>query len=158
MSFSTKIRSPEAAAAWRESIAGPLVFTNGVFDLLHRGHAECLEQARALGAALVVGVNNDASARGLGKGAGRPVVAGADRAALVAALESVDCVVLFEEPTPVDLIARLRPEILVKGGDYARETMVGADLVESWGGRAVILPLTAGYSTTSLVERLRATS
>lgn len=158
MTFSAKIRSLEAATAWRKSIAGPLVFTNGVFDLLHRGHADCLEQARALGAALAVGVNSDVSARGLGKGPGRPVVAGADRAALVAALESVDCVVLFDEPTPVQLIARLRPEILVKGGDYARETMAGADLVESWGGRAVILPLTAGYSTTSLVERLRATS
>jgi rfaE bifunctional protein nucleotidyltransferase chain/domain len=158
MSFSTKIRSPEAAAAWRQSLSGPLVFTNGVFEVLHRGHAEYLEQARALGAALVVGVNSDASARRLGKGAGRPAVTGADRAALVAALESVNCVVLFDEATPVVLIERLRPEILVKGGDYSRETMAGADLVESWGGRAVILPLTAGYSTTSLVERLRATS
>lgn len=158
VSHLTKIRTAEDAAAWRSTVAGPLVFTNGVFDLLHPGHVAYLEAARALGGALVVGVNSDRSARALGKGAERPVVPEADRAAVVAGLASVDCVVTFDEPTPLGLIERLRPEVLVKGGDYTRETMVGATEVESWGGRAVILPLTAGYSTTSLVERLRATS
>ncbi|MFN2316676.1 MAG: adenylyltransferase/cytidyltransferase family protein [Gemmatimonadales bacterium] len=153
-----KIRTADDVAAWRSTVAGPLVFTNGVFDLLHPGHVAYLEAARALGAALVVGVNTDRSARALGKGPGRPLVSERARAAVVAGLASVDCVVTFDEPTPLRLIALLRPDVLVKGGDYTHETMVGAAEVESWGGRAVILPLTAGYSTTSLVERLRATS
>lgn len=158
MSHRDKIRTRVAAAAWRGGLRGPLVFTNGVFDLLHPGHVEYLEAARALGGALVVGVNSDRSARGLGKAPGRPVVAAADRMAVVAGLASVDCVVEFDEPTPLELVRLLRPDILVKGGDYTRETMVGAGEVESWGGRAVILPLRAGYSTTSLLERLRGTS
>lgn len=158
MSHLAKIRTADDAAAWRSTIAGPLVFTNGVFDLLHPGHVAYLEAARVLGAALVVGINTDRSARGLGKGLGRPLVPEVDRAAVVAGLASVDCVVTFDEPTPLALIERLRPDVLVKGGDYTRETMVGAAEVESWGGRAVILPLSAGYSTTTLVERLRATS
>lgn len=158
MGHLTKIRTAEDAAAWRSTVAGPLVFTNGVFDLLHPGHVAYLEAARALGASLVVGVNTDRSARELGKGPGRPLVPERDRAAVVAGLASVDCVVTFNEPTPLQLIELLRPDVLAKGGDYTRETMVGAAEVESWGGRAVILPLTAGYSTTSLVERLRATS
>ncbi|HUG26983.1 MAG TPA: D-glycero-beta-D-manno-heptose 1-phosphate adenylyltransferase [Gemmatimonadales bacterium] len=158
MSHQTKIRTAEDATAWRSTIAGPLVFTNGVFDLLHPGHVAYLESARLLGGALVVGVNTDRSVRSLAKGADRPLVAEADRAAVVAGLASVDCVVTFDEPTPLTLIERLRPDVLVKGGDYTRETMVGAAEVESWGGRAVILPLSAGYSTTTLVERLRATS
>lgn len=158
MNHLARIRTAADAAAWRSTVAGPLVFTNGVFDLLHPGHVAYLEAARLLGTALVVGVNTDRSARGLGKGPGRPLVAEADRAAVVAGLASVDCVVCFDEPTPLALIERLRPDVLVKGGDYTRETMVGAAEVESWGGRTVILPLSAGYSTTTLVERLRATS
>lgn len=157
MSHLARIRTAEDAAAWRSTVAGPLVFTNGVFDLLHPGHVAYLEAARALGAALAVGINTDHSARALHKGPGRPLVPASDRAAVVAGLASVDCVILFDEPTPLALITRLRPEILVKGGDYTRATMVGATEVESWGGRAVILPLLTGYSTTSLVERLRAT-
>ncbi len=158
MSHRAKIRTADDAAAWRSTIAGPLVFTNGVFDLLHPGHVAYLEEARELGGALVVGVNTDQSVRSLAKGADRPLVSEADRAAVVAGLASVDCVVVFDEPTPLALIERLRPELLVKGGDYTRATMVGAAEVESWGGRAIILPLSAGYSTTTLVERLRATS
>jgi D-glycero-beta-D-manno-heptose 1-phosphate adenylyltransferase len=158
VSHLAKIRTADDAAAWRSTVAGPLVFTNGVFDLLHPGHVAYLEAARALGAALVVGVNTDHSTRGLGKSLGRPLVTESDRAAVVAGLASVDCVVTFDELTPLALIERLRPDVLVKGGDYTRETMVGAAEVESWGGRAVILPLSAGYSTTTLVERLRATS
>jgi rfaE bifunctional protein nucleotidyltransferase chain/domain len=158
VSHLAKIRTAEDAAAWRSTLAGPLVFTNGVFDLLHPGHVAYLEAARALGTALVVGVNTDRSARGLRKGPGRPLVSEADRAAVVAGLASVDCVVTFDEPTPLALIERLRPDVLVKGGDYTRDTTVGAAEVESWGGLAVILPLSAGYSTTTLVERLRATS
>jgi D-beta-D-heptose 7-phosphate kinase/D-beta-D-heptose 1-phosphate adenosyltransferase len=132
-----------------------VVFTNGVFDLLHAGHIALLEGARAEGAALVVGVNADASARRLGKGEGRPVVPAAARARLVAALAAVDCVVVFEEDTPLELIRALRPDILVKGADYARAAIVGADDVESWGGRVVRVPLVAGQSTTELVRRLR---
>ncbi len=132
-----------------------MVFTNGVFDLLHTGHVTLLEAARAQGAALVVGVNADASARGLGKGAGRPVVPAADRARLVAALGAVECVVVFDEDTPLALIRALRPDVLVKGADYAPTEIVGAADVESWGGRVVRVPLVAGRSTTELVRRLR---
>lgn len=155
MNTATKIRSPEDAARWRARQAGPVVFTNGIFDLLHAGHVHLLEAARAEGAALVVGVNTDASVRRLGKGADRPVVAEAERARLVAALACVDCVVLFDEDTPLALIRRLRPDVLVKGADYAREAIVGADEVEGWGGRVVRVPLVPGVSTTGLLRRLR---
>lgn len=155
MNTATKIRSPEDAARWRARQAGPVVFTNGIFDLLHAGHVHLLEAARAEGAALVVGVNTDASVRRLGKGADRPVVAEAERARLVAALACVDCVVLFDEDTPLALIRRLRPDVLVKGADYAREAIVGADDVEGWGGRVVRVPLVPGVSTTGLLRRLR---
>jgi rfaE bifunctional protein nucleotidyltransferase chain/domain len=131
------------------------VFTNGVFDLLHIGHVTLLEAARAAGAALVVGVNSDASVQRLAKGAGRPLVPGAERARLVAALACVDCVVVFDEDTPLALINRLRPDVLVKGADYARDQIVGADAVESWGGRVVRVALVPGHSTSDLVERLR---
>jgi D-glycero-beta-D-manno-heptose 1-phosphate adenylyltransferase len=154
----SRIRSVAEAVRWREMLLAPMVFTNGVFDLLHRGHVEYLEAARAEGSHLVVGVNDDASARGLGKGAGRPLVAAADRARIVAALAAVDCVVLFAEPSPLRLIEALRPDVLVKGGDYTRDTVVGADLVESRGGRVVIVPLVPSQSTTHLVERIRASS
>jgi D-beta-D-heptose 7-phosphate kinase/D-beta-D-heptose 1-phosphate adenosyltransferase len=131
------------------------VFTNGVFDLLHTGHVALLEAARAEGVALVVGVNTDASVRRLGKGSERPLVPEGERARLLAALAAVDCVVLFDEDTPLALIDHLRPDVLVKGADYAREAIVGAAEVEGWGGRVVRVPLVAGKSTTDLVRKLR---
>ncbi len=155
-SSARKLRTLEAAVEWRQRQAGPVVFTNGVFELLHRGHVEYLEAARAEGAALVVGVNSDASARALGKGPGRPLVGEADRARVLAGLAAVDCVVIFAEPTPTALLEALRPDLLVKGGDYTRETIVGADLVERWGGRVLALPFLDRHSTSSLLERLRA--
>ena len=134
----------------------PLVFTNGVFDLLHAGHVACLEQARALGASLVVGLNSDASARALGKGPGRPLVPWDDRARMLRALRCVSCVLPFEEPSPLRLLAQLRPDIYAKGGDYDMDTLPEAALVRSWGGRALALPLLPGRSTTALVGRIRA--
>ena len=133
-----------------------MVFTNGVFDLLHGGHVALLEAARAAGDALVVGVNSDASVRRLGKGPDRPLVPAGERARLLAALAAVDCVVLFEDDTPLALIERLRPDVLVKGADYAAEAIVGAAEVEGWGGRVVRVPLVEGKSTTDLVRKLRA--
>jgi rfaE bifunctional protein nucleotidyltransferase chain/domain len=143
--------------AWRRSQSGPVVFTNGVFELIHPGHVEYLEAARAEGAALIVAINSDATARGLGKGPGRPWVTEQDRARVLAGLAAVDCVVVFDEPTPDRVLEALRPDLLVKGGDYTRDTIVGADLVESWGGRVMALPFHADHSTSSLLERLRAT-
>ena len=131
------------------------MFTNGVFDLLHVGHVRLLEAARAEGAALVVGVNSDASVRRLGKGGDRPIVPGTDRARVLAALGCVDCVVLFDPDTPRALINALRPDVLVKGADYARDDIVGAAEVEAWGGRVVRVPLVPGYSTSDLLARLR---
>jgi len=131
------------------------VFTNGVFDLLHVGHVRLLEAARAEGAALVVGVNSDASVRRLGKGGDRPMVPATDRARVLAALGCVDCVVLFDADTPRALITALRPDVLVKGADYARDDIVGAAEVEAWGGRVVRVPLVPGYSTSDLLARLR---
>ena len=144
--------------AWRRQRGGPVVFTNGVFDLLPPGHVEILEAARGLGDALVVGVNSDASAGRLGKGPGRPVQAAEARARVVAALAAVDRVVLFDEDTPLSLIESLAPDVLVKGGDYTRESIVGADFVESRGGAVYAIPLLPGQSTTAIVERLRVTS
>lgn len=132
-----------------------MVFTNGVFDLLHVGHVSLLEAARAQGATLVVGLNSDASVRALGKGADRPLMPVAERARVLAALACVDCVVVFEEPTPLELIRALRPDVLVKGADYERSQIVGAPDVEGWGGRVVRIPLVAGQSTTALARRLR---
>ena len=150
----SKVMGWTEAARWRAGVAGPLVFTNGVFDLLHPGHVDVLVAARALGAALLVGVNADASVRRL-KGPDRPVRGEADRAYVLAALEAVDAVVLFDEDTPRELIRAVRPDVLVKGGDYTPATVVGRDDVEGWGGRVVIVPLTPGHSTTSIIERLR---
>jgi len=150
-----KIRTPDDAVRWRQREPGPVVFTNGVFDLLHAGHVSLLEAARAEGGALVVGINSDASARRLAKGAGRPVVPGPERARLLAALACVDCVVRFDEDTPLALITALRPDVLVKGADYAPEAIVGADEVVSWGGRVVRVALVPGHSTTQLLQRLR---
>lgn len=131
-----------------------LVFTNGCFDLLHRGHVEYLFEARSLGDALVVGVNSDASVRRL-KGAERPFVAAADRALLVAALACVDAVTIFDEDTPRELIAELLPDVLVKGADYALDQVVGRAEVEAAGGSVVLVPLRQGYSSTDLVRRIR---
>lgn len=153
-----KIRSREAAAAWRAGQQGIVVFTNGVFDLVHPGHVALLEAARAAGDALVVGINTDASARRLAKGPGRPVVPELARARVVAAFEAVDCVVLFDGDTPIDLIRLLEPDVLVKGGDYTRATTVGADFVEARGGRVHHVDLEPGFSTTAIVERLRGPS
>jgi rfaE bifunctional protein nucleotidyltransferase chain/domain len=153
-----KVRDRAGAVAWRRSAPAPLVFTNGVFDLLHPGHVELLEAARREGAALVVGVNGDASARRLAKGPGRPVAGQEARARVLAGLAAVDCVVLFDEDTPLELIRALGPDVLVKGADYARERIVGADWIEERGGRVVRVPLAPGYSTSALVERLRASS
>jgi D-beta-D-heptose 7-phosphate kinase/D-beta-D-heptose 1-phosphate adenosyltransferase len=132
-----------------------VVFTNGVFDLLHPGHIDVLTAARGLGDALVVGVNTDASVRRL-KGPTRPVRAERDRVHVLAALEAVDAVVLFDEDTPLELIRALMPDVLVKGGDYAVDSVVGAPDVLARGGTVVIVPLTPGHSTTSTVERMRA--
>ncbi len=153
-----KIRTPDEAAAWRASAPGPVVFTNGVFDIVHPGHVAVLEAARAEGASLIVGLNSDRSARELGKGGDRPIMPEDARARVVAAFAAVDCVVLFDEPTPAALIARLAPDVLVKGGDYRPETVVGADTVTARGGRVVIVPLVPDQSTTRIVERLRASS
>ncbi|HJR51766.1 MAG TPA: D-glycero-beta-D-manno-heptose 1-phosphate adenylyltransferase [Gemmatimonadales bacterium] len=158
MSTASKVRSAAEAVRWRRSVSGPVVFTNGVFDLLHPGHVELLESARAEGAALVVGVNSDASVRRLGKGADRPLAAEDARTRVLAGLAAVDCVVLFDQDTPLSLIEALAPDVLVKGADYARDAIVGADWVEARGGRVVRVPLVPGYSTTALVERLRAPS
>ena len=153
-----KVRRLVEAVAWRAGQSGRVVFTNGVFDLLHPGHVELLEAARREGDALVVGVNTDASVGRLGKGAGRPVSPQEARARVLAGLAAVDCVVLFEEDTPLDLIRALAPDVLVKGADYTRERIVGADWVEARGGRVVRIPVVPGFSTTALVERLRAPS
>jgi D-beta-D-heptose 7-phosphate kinase/D-beta-D-heptose 1-phosphate adenosyltransferase len=142
------------AVRWRDAQAGPVVFTNGVFDLIHPGHVDVLNVARSHGDALIVGVNSDASVRRL-KGESRPVRTEHDRAYVLAALEAVDAVVIFAEDTPLDLVRALHPDVLVKGGDYTPETVVGREEVESHGGRVVIVPLTAGQSTTSIIERLR---
>ena len=153
-----KVRSLAEARAWRQGQAGAVVFTNGVFDLLHPGHVELLEAARSEGGALIVGVNSDASARRLGKGPERPVASEAARARVLAGLAAVDCVVLFDEDTPLALIEALRPDVLAKGADYAREAIVGAELVESLGGRVVRIPLVPDQSSTRLVERVRGSS
>lgn len=134
-----------------------LVFTNGCFDLLHPGHVTYLAQARALGDALVVGVNTDASVRRLDKAPDRPLVAEDARALVLAALESVDAVCLFDEDTPSALIEALLPDVLVKGGDYALHQVVGRDAVEGAGGRVELIPFVEGYSTTALLKRIRET-
>ena len=134
----------------------PMVFTNGVFDILHRGHATYLAQARAMGASLVLGLNSDASARKLGKGPDRPLNAEADRACLLAALGRVSLVVLFDEQTPCELLTEIRPDLYVKGGDYDIETLEETQLVRSWGGDARAISFVDGYSTTALVKRIRA--
>lgn len=132
-----------------------LVFTNGVFDVLHRGHVEYLFAARALGDTLIVALNSDASARRLGKGADRPVNNERDRALVIAGLACVDYVTFFEEDTPQAIVADLLPDILVKGGDYTPDTIVGRREVEAAGGRVVVIPFVPGHSTTELLKRIR---
>ena len=155
--FEAKFLSAQQAV---ERIAGgqwpkPLVFTNGVFDILHRGHVTYLDEAAQLGATLVVGVNSDASAKRLGKGPDRPLNTADDRAALLAALECVTAVVVFEEDTPLEIIGQLRPDIIVKGGDYEMQVLPETKLVESWGGKAVAIPFEFARSTTNLVKKIR---
>jgi len=156
--FERKICAPDELRARVAGLLRPLVFTNGVFDLLHRGHVTYLAQARALGASLLVAANSDASARGLGKGAGRPLNALEDRLAVLAALEAVTLVTWFAEETPLELIIAVKPDVLVKGGDWKPEAIVGAKEVKSWGGAVHSIPLVGGRSTTSLIERIRGKS
>ena len=140
---------------WLAALPRPLVFTNGVFDLLHRGHVTYLARARALGAALLVALNSDASARRLGKGAERPLNALEDRMAVLAALASVDAVTWFDEDTPEALIAACRPDVLAKGGDWPVERIAGAQTVIARGGRVVSIPFEHERSTTAIVARIR---
>ena len=149
-----KIMTRDAVAQWRTGIDGAVVFTNGVFDLLHPGHIDVLDGARREGAVLVVGLNSDASVRRL-KGPTRPVRNENERAQVVAALEAVDAVVIFEEDTPLELVRALQPDVIVKGGDYSSDTIVGADVVRARGGRVVVVPLQVGQSTTSIIEKMR---
>lgn len=149
----TPAQALAALPALRER--GPVVFTNGVFDVLHRGHATYLAQARSLGGGLVVALNTDASARRLGKGDDRPLNREADRAALIAALASVDLVTWFDEDTPLQLIEVLQPDILVKGGDYDMATLPETHAMARWGGKALAIPFVSGYSTTALVQKIR---
>ena len=153
--FLDKLCSRAELPARLAALARPMVFTNGVFDILHRGHVSYLSQARALGASLVIGLNSDASARRLGKGPDRPLNAEADRACVLAALESVSLVTLFDEQTPVELLKLVRPDLYVKGGDYDIETLAETAAVRSWGGDARSIPFVDGYSTTALVKRIR---
>lgn len=153
-----KLVTVPEALEWRRGMTGKVVFTNGVFDLIHPGHVEYLEAARALGAGLIVAVNSDLSARQLGKGDDRPLVSAGDRVRVIAALAAVDRVVVFGDPTPAALIEELAPDILVKGGDYRREDIAGADSVEARGGEVVIMPLVPNHSTTVMVEKIRGAS
>jgi D-glycero-beta-D-manno-heptose 1-phosphate adenylyltransferase len=153
--FEAKICDPAAFAKRSAALARPLVFTNGVFDLLHRGHVTYLAQARSLGASLVVALNSDASVRRLGKGDDRPINALADRLAVMAALESVSLVTWFDEDTPFERIVECRPDHLVKGGDWTPERIVGAQEVQGWGGRVHSIPFRHERSTTELLSRIR---
>ena len=158
MSFLDKIASRQDAAARVKALPQPVVFTNGVFDVLHAGHVTYLAQARelaGLGGSLVVALNTDASAKRLGKGPDRPLNTDTDRATLIAALESVSLVTWFDEDTPLEIINELRPDVIVKGGDYDMAKLKEAQLVESYGGKAVALPFVEGYSTTALVAKIR---
>jgi rfaE bifunctional protein nucleotidyltransferase chain/domain len=144
------------AAAQAAALPSPRVFTNGVFDLIHRGHCALLDAARSIGGSLIVGLNSDASTRRLDKGPERPINTESDRAFVLACLQAVDMVVIFEEDTPCALLERLRPEIYVKGGDYDMATLAEARLMERWGGLALALPFMEGHSTTYIVQRLDA--
>ena len=153
--FLEKITARQDAQARIAELARPLVFTNGVFDVLHCGHATYLAQAKALGASLIVALNTDASAKRLGKGPERPLNRQEDRAVLIAALESVDLVTWFDEDTPLELIAELKPDLLVKGGDYNMDTLAETAVVKAYGGQALAIAFVEGYSTTALVKKIR---
>ena len=154
-SFENKICPPGQLGKRVSALPRPLVFTNGVFDILHRGHVTCLAQARALGASLLVGANSDASAKALGKGDDRPVNALEDRLAVLAALEAVTLVTWFERDTPLELILAVKPDVLVKGGDWRPEAIVGAKEVKSWGGAVHSIPFQHVRSTSGLFARIR---
>ena len=154
--FLSKIVPRSQAPACMARLPGPVVFTNGVFDVLHRGHVTYLAQARAQGASLVVALNTDASARRLGKGPDRPLNNEQDRAVVIAALEPVSLVTWFDEDTPVELLRELRPALYVKGGDYDMRQLAETALVEGYGGRALAIPFVDGYSTSNLVRKIRA--
>ena len=156
MDFEQKICQRVELKQRISSLQRPLVFTNGCFDVLHRGHVTYLAQARALGAALVVGVNSDASVKRLGKGDDRPLNSLADRMAVLAALQAVDMVVEFDEDTPLSLILTCRPNVLVKGGDWKPENIVGAQEVQGWGGTVHSIPFLHQRSTTALLNKIRA--
>jgi len=147
--------SQEQLKSKLQAIEKPIVFTNGVFDILHRGHVTYLAQAKSLGKSLIVGVNADASVKMLGKGDDRPINQESDRMALLAALESVDLVVCFQEQTPVDLMRLIRPDIYVKGGDYQIETLAETALVKTWGGYALAIPFLFSRSTTKMLQKIR---
>lgn len=153
--FEAKICAPDALAAPLAGLPRPLVFTNGCFDILHRGHVTCLARARALGASLVVALNTDASVRRLGKGADRPINTLADRMAVMAALDSVSLVTWFDADTPLETILHCRPDVLVKGGDWAVDQIVGAREVQRWGGRVAAIPFEHARSTTGLLAKIR---
>ena len=153
--FLNKIVNRNDASARIAALPRPVVFTNGVFDVLHCGHATYLAQARQLGASLVVALNTDASARRLGKGPDRPLNPQDDRAVLMAALESSSLVTWFDEDTPLELITELRPDVLVKGGDYDMDTLAETAVVKAYGGLALAIPFVEGYSTTALVKKIR---
>ena len=155
VSFEAKICDPAEFARRARALARPLVFTNGVFDILHRGHVTYLAEARTLGQSLAVALNSDASARRLGKGDGRPVNPLADRVAVIAALESVALVTWFEEDTPLERIVACRPDHLVKGGDWATDKIVGAKEVTGWGGRVHSIPFRHDLSTSQILARIR---
>jgi rfaE bifunctional protein nucleotidyltransferase chain/domain len=155
--FERHIVAPGDCPARAAQLPRPLVFTNGVFDILHRGHVTYLAQARALGASLIVALNSDASVKRLGKGDDRPLNTLADRAAVIAALGGVDLVTWFEADTPLDLILALRPEVLVKGGDWKPEAIVGAREVQGWGGRVYSIAFAHQRSTTALLDKVRRT-
>ncbi len=155
ISLAQKLCSQDQLLERIRALPRPLVFTNGVFDVLHRGHVMYLEQARAFGGSLVVALNTDASARRLGKGPDRPLNGEVDRAMVIAALESVSLVTWFAEDTPVEMIAMLKPNLLVKGGDYDMRTLAETGVVEAYGGRALAIPFVSGYSTTALVNKIK---
>ncbi len=153
--FLQKIQPRNDLGLALKALPRPWVFTNGVFDVLHRGHVVYLAQARALGGSLIVALNTDASVKRLGKGDDRPLNKDADRAIVMASQEAVSLVTWFDEDTPLELIGEIRPDILVKGGDYDMSKLAETRLVEGWGGHALALPFVAGYSTTQLVKRIR---
>lgn len=155
MSMDKVVQDAASIEARIALLPGPVVFTNGVFDILHRGHVSCLQAARRLGGSLVLGLNSDVSARGLGKGPDRPLNSALDRAYVLAGLEAVSLVILFDEPTPVELLKRVRPQVYVKGGDYDMESLEETGWVRSWGGRAQAMPFVDGCSTSALVRRIR---